>query len=57
MERENFYVSEIIEDLVTGELLVTIPEQILNEMNWYEGAVLKWTLDDNCALLQEHEQT
>ena len=55
MEREQYYVSEIIEDLATGELLVKIPEQILNDMDWYEGTELEWFLDDDCTLLREHE--
>jgi hypothetical protein len=55
MERENYYISEIIEDLVTGELLVKIPEQILNDMDWYEGTEIEWTLDGGSAVLTEHE--
>ena len=55
MERENYYISEIIEDLVTGELLVKIPEQILNDMDWYEGTEIEWTLDGASAVLTEHE--
>ena len=55
MERENYYISEIIEDLVTGELLVKIPEQILNDMDWYEGTEIEWTLDGCSAVLTEHE--
>ncbi len=55
MEKENYYISEIIEDLVTGELLVKIPEQILNDMDWYEGTEIEWTLDGGSAVLTEHE--
>ncbi len=57
MERENYYISEIIEDLVTGELLVKIPEQILNDMDWYEGTEIEWTLDGDSAVIKEHEAT
>ena len=55
MERKNHYISEVFEDLVTGELLVTIPEQILNDMDWYEGTEIEWTLDGGSAVLTEHE--
>lgn len=55
MEKENYYITEVIEDIVTGELLVSIPQQILNEMDWYEGTELEWTFDGDRALLTEHE--
>lgn len=57
MERENYYTTEIEEDLATGELLVKIPEQILNEMDWYEGTELEWTFDGDRAVLTQHETT
>ena len=37
--------------LVTGELLVKIPEQILNDMDWYEGTEIEWTLDGDSAVI------
>jgi len=55
MERENYYTSEIQENVATGELDVKIPEQILNDMGWYEGTELEWILEDGYAILKEHE--
>jgi hypothetical protein len=57
MEREKYYITEVTEDLATGELLVKIPEQIINEMDWYEGVELEWTIDGDGALLIQHETT
>jgi len=29
-------------DDVTGDLFITIPEDILNELSWEEGTVVQW---------------
>ena len=55
MERDNHYISEVTQDLVTGELLVPIPEQVIIDMGLYEGIEVEWTLDGTSALLTEHE--
>ena len=35
--------SEIEVDPVTGDYYVTVPEVILNEMQWYEGTTVSYT--------------
>ena len=32
-------------DPVTDRYLMTIPEEVINELDWYEDIVLKWNLD------------
>jgi len=32
-------------DPVTDRYHMTIPEEVINELNWYEDIVLKWNLD------------
>ena len=45
--------SEIEVDPVTGDYYVTVPEVILNEMQWYEGTTLRWLVDGNEIVLAE----
>ena len=40
-------------DTVTGEYYTIIPEQIINEYNWYEDAQLKWVIDNNDIILRD----
>ena len=32
-------------DPVTDRYHMTIPEEVVNELNWYEDIILKWNLD------------
>ena len=49
--------SEIEVDPVTGDYYVTVPEVILNEMQWYEGTTLRWLVDGNEIVLAEEKSS
>jgi len=49
--------SEIEVDPVTGDYYVTVPEVILNEMQWYEGTTLRWLVDGNEIVLAEEKNS
>ena len=40
-------------DPITGQYFITIPEQIMNELEWYEDTQIKFTLDGNEVILSE----
>ena len=45
--KKNFdHIFSTIEiDPVTDRYHITIPEEIINEFDWYEDLVLKWNID------------
>jgi len=49
--------SEIEVDPVTGDYYVTIPEIILNEMQWYEGSKIRWLVDGDEIILTEEKDS
>ena len=53
MNRDKRHIVELKEDVATGELVLEIPETILNEMEWYEGMELEWTLEGDELFLRE----
>ena len=53
MDRDKRHIVELTEDVATGELILIIPEMILNEMGWYEGSELEWTLEGNELFLRD----
>ena len=38
-------------DPVTDKYHITIPEEIINEFDWYEDTVLKWNIDGDYICL------
>ncbi len=42
-------------DPVTDRYHINIPEEIINEFDWYEDLVLKWTIDSGEIILTEKE--
>lgn len=40
-------------DPITGKYFITIPEQIMNELEWYDDTQIKFTLDGNEVVLSE----
>jgi hypothetical protein len=40
------YSSTVEEDPNTGECLVSIPDNLLNELGWQEGDLLEWDVID-----------
>ena len=49
---ENIF-STIEIDPVTDRYHITIPEEIMNEFDWYEDLVLKWNVDSGDILITE----
>lgn len=40
-------------DPITGDYTLTIPEQIMNEMEWYEDTKIRFTTEGNDVILSE----
>jgi hypothetical protein len=41
-------------DPITGQYYVVIPENIMNDLSWYEDTQLKFTVEGNEVILTEH---
>ena len=50
----------IQQDDPTGDLYVTIPEEVLKDLTWEEGDVVEWTLKSevelSCKFVDEEEE-
>ena len=53
MDRRERFAVEVQLDVTTDEYMVAIPEQILNDFQWYEGTELEWVLDGDEIILRE----
>lgn len=53
MNRDKRFIVELQEDVASGELIATIPQQFLNEMGWYEGTELEWVMEGDELILRE----
>ena len=42
-------------DPVTDRYHITIPEEIINEFDWYEDLVLKWNIDNSGDIILTEE--
>ena len=42
-------------DPVTDRYHITIPEEIINEFDWYEDLVLKWNIDTSGDIILTEE--
>ena len=42
-------------DPVTDRYHITIPEEIINEFDWYEDLVLKWNIDSSGDIVLTEE--
>jgi hypothetical protein len=42
-------------DPISGDYFIKIPEQIINELSWYEDTEICFTLDGNEVILSEKE--
>ena len=40
-------------DPITGQYFITIPEQIINELSWYEYSLIKISLEGSDLVLTE----
>ena len=53
MNREKRFIVELKEDVSSGELIVQLPQEILNECCWFEGTELEWVSEGNEVILRE----
>ena len=53
MNRDRRFIVELKEDVASGELVLEVPEAILNEMGWYEGSELEWTMEGDELILRD----
>lgn len=53
MNTSTTFRTSLEEDVVTGELILVIPERIISEMGWYEGTELEWTIEGNEIILRD----
>jgi predicted aspartyl protease len=42
-------------DPITGEYYIVIPEQIINELSWYEDTEIKIVLEGNEVILSDRD--
>lgn len=42
-------------DTATDRYHITVPEEIINELDWYEDLVLKWSIDKGEIILTEKD--
>ena len=40
-------------DTVSGEYYTMIPEQVINELNFYEESEIQWNVDGDEAIIKE----
>jgi hypothetical protein len=52
--KTNNYVVEIEQDPKTGDLILPIPTDLLNQMGWSEGTDLWWVVEDDKIILKEN---
>jgi hypothetical protein len=54
MEKNRGDIFESIEvDPISGQYFITIPEQIMNQLEWYEDTKIKFTLDGSEIILSD----
>ena len=56
MQKNSGEIFESVQiDPITGKYFITVPEQIMNELEWYEDTKLKFTIDGQDVILSEHD--
>lgn len=50
------YTAEVVEDDITGELLIEIPNHIMNQMGWDYGTELDWIIENGAVYLSEKKE-
>jgi len=57
MKKNSDQIFSTIEiDPVTDRYHMTIPEEIVNELDWYEDLVIKWNLNSGEIILTEENE-
>ena len=56
MQKNYGYIFESIDvDRISGEYYITIPEQIMNELSWYEDTEISFKIEGDEVILSERE--
>lgn len=56
MKKNSEEIFEFIQiDPINGQYFLVIPEQIINELSWYEDTEIKFLLDGEEVILSEKE--
>ena len=50
------YTTEVVEDEATGELLIEIPQKLMNQMGWDYGTDLDWIVENGAIYLKEKKE-
>jgi hypothetical protein len=54
MKKNRGDIFESIEiDPISGDYYITIPEQIMNDLEWYEDTKIKFSIEGNEVILSE----
>jgi hypothetical protein len=53
MNMDKSFIVSLEENVTTGDLIIPIPQEILSEMDWYEGQELEWVIDGDELILRE----
>lgn len=54
MQKKFADISESVQvDPITGKYFVFIPEQIMNEMEWYEDTEIRFSIDGKDVIISE----
>ena len=56
MKKNSEEIFESIQvDPITGQYFLVIPEQIMNELSWYEDTEIKFLFDGKDVILSEND--
>ena len=56
MKKISYKIFGTIEiDPVTDEYKLTIPESVVNEMEWYEDSVIEWSIEDKDVIIRNSD--
>ena len=53
MNRDKRFFVPLEENVTTGDLVLSIPPEILSEFDWYEGQELEWIVEGDELILRE----
>jgi bifunctional DNA-binding transcriptional regulator/antitoxin component of YhaV-PrlF toxin-antitoxin module len=57
LEKNNRWIITPEEDPVTGEVIITFPLELLEQVGWMEGDTLNWSVrDDGSVYLTKKEE-
>lgn len=49
------YTSLVQEDEESGDLILELPPELIDEMKWDENTILDWTIEDNKVFIKENK--